>query len=327
MKILSYFSFSLIILLSALYFGCDDSGTLPVEETAGQVKVTQNIKLLPLDPTLDGYYNLFLVLTDSFGTPRTVHLGRFNVTAAGTIVDESGNPKTLTVPVNDTVDLSRSLYSIISIDPSPVIFPGPTRIVAGPVTVYRDSITARMKMNDTVAVGSSMDAVLSVNSVVYIINAPTGLSGDCSKGIWFCANDGISSWAPGSAIIPGRGWIYQGWIKDRATGNYTSTGRFYDPDQADMNGAGSCADTFGVAYTKPGEDWVKQNCSSVTRIDDGNHEAFVTLQPEGRSETLPPFILKLYHQNNIIFGLGCNRVDNVFTQRQNMADISLRVTR
>ncbi|MCC6865620.1 MAG: hypothetical protein IT280_05610 [Ignavibacteria bacterium] len=316
-----------IFFCSMLYFGCDDSGTLPEELTAGQVILHQKIKLLPLDPVLDGYYNLFLVLTDSIGTPRTVHLGRFNVTTAGEIIDESGNPKTLSVPANDTIDLGRSLYSIISIDPSPVIFPGPTRILAGPVSIYRDSVTAVMLMNDTLAVGSSINSLLSSNSVLYHINTPTGLSGDCSKGIWFCQPGGVSSWNPGSALTLNRGWIYQGFVRNKTTGQVYSTGRFYDPEMSDMDGAGSCADTFGVAYSKPGQDWAKANCSSITKIDDGNHEAFVTLQPEGRSETLAPFVLKIYYQNNIITDLGCNRVDNLFTQRQNIPDVTLRITR
>lgn len=327
MKLIYNLLVFLVIAFSGLYYGCDDAGKLPVEEPAGQVILTQNINFLPLDPTTEGYYNLFLVLTDSFGTPRSIHLGRFNVTTSGTIVDENGNPKALSVPANDTVDIERSLYSIISIDESPVVFPGPSRILAGPVTVHRDSVTARLLMKDTVAVGSSMNAILSTNSVLYIINAPTGSPGDCSKGLWFCGQDGNSSWNPGSALLPGRGWIYQGFIRNRSTGEIFSTGRFYDPEQADFDGAGVCADTLGIAYNKPGQDWVKQGCSPVSRIDDGNHEAFVTLQPESRNDILPPFVMKLYRQSNIILNLGCNRVDNVFTQRQNLPDVNLRITR
>jgi len=327
MKIISYLLAILVITGSVFYYGCDDSGKIPVEESAGQVILTQNINFLPLDPATEGYYNLFLVLTDSFGTPRSVHLGRFNVTSSGEIVDENGNPKTLTVPENDTVDIERSLYSVISIDVAPVVFPGLSRILAGPVTVHRDSVTARLLMSDTAAVGSSMNAILSSNSVLYIINAPTGNAGDCSKGLWFCGQDGNSSWNPGSALIPNRGWIYQGFIKNRSTGEVFSTGRFHDPEQPDFDGAGTCADTFGTAYNKPGQDWVKPGCSNVSRIDDGNYEAFVTLQPESRAETLPPFVLKLYRQQNIIVNLGCNRVDNVFTQRQNFPDVNLRITR
>lgn len=327
MKLLSYILAVLVITGSVIYYGCNDSGKLPEEEKAGQVTLRQSVNLLPLDPVNDGYYNLFLVLTDSFGAPRTIHLGRFNVTAAGTIVDENGNPKTLSVPANDTIDIPRSLYTVISVDVSPVVFPGPSRIIAGPVTVYRDSITSKMLTSDTAAIGRSMNAIQSSNSVLYIINAPTGNSGDCAKGIWFCNQDGNSSWNTGSALTPGWGWIYQGFIRNRSTGEVYSTGRFYDPEQADFDGAGPCSDTLGTAYTKPGQDWVKTGCSSISKIDDGNFEAFVTLQPESRSETLSPFVYRIYMQGNIINNLGCNRVDNVFTQRQNIPDVNLKITR
>lgn len=327
MKLLYYILAILVITGSVFYYGCNDSGKIPEEEKAGLVSIRQNIKLLPLDPTTEGYYNLFLGLTDSLGNPRVIHLGRFNVTAAGSIVDENGNPKELTVPANDTIDIERSLYAVISIDISPVVFPGPTRIVAGPITAYRDSVTARLLMNDTAAVGSPVNSLLSTNSVLYIINAPTGNSGDCSKGVWFCRENGNSSWNLGSALTPGMGWIYQGFLRNRSTGELFSTGRFYDPEQADFDGAGSCADTLGPAYTHPGQDWVKPGCSTVSRIDDGNHEIFITIQPESRSETLPPFAYKIYMQNNIIFNLGCNRIDNVFTQRQNVPDVNLKITR
>ena len=60
MKILSYVLVCFSLVFSLLYVGCDDSGKLPVEEKAGQVKFTQNVKLLPLDPVNDGMYNLWV---------------------------------------------------------------------------------------------------------------------------------------------------------------------------------------------------------------------------------------------------------------------------
>ncbi len=327
MKITSYFLAILVITCSVFYYGCDDAGKIPVEETAGAVKFTQNVKLLPLDPVIDGYYNLFVILTDSFGTPRASHLGRFNVLANGTLVDPSGNPMTLTMNPNDTIDLGRALYSIISIDIGVVNQPGPSRIIAGPVTVHADSITARLVINDTLAVGSAMTAALGPNSVLYIVNTPTGTSGDCGKGIWFCDESGVRSWPVGSNLTPGWGWQYHGYIRNKATGQVYSTGTFYDADNFDSDGAGACADTLGTAYSKPGQDWVKTGCANITNILDGNHEVFATLEPEFRSGSAPPFVLKFYYQGNIISSIGCNRRDNMFTQRANIPDVYLRISR
>ncbi|HMQ78286.1 MAG TPA: hypothetical protein PKE39_00995 [Ignavibacteria bacterium] len=327
MKIISYLLAILVITGSVFYYGCDDAGKIPVQETAGQIKFTQNVKLPPLDPVNDGYYNLFIILTDSFGTPRASHLGRFNTLTNGDLVDPNGNPMTLSINPNDTIDLGRALYSIISIDIGVVNQPGPTRIVAGPVTVLADSVTSRLRINDTAAIGSAMTSALGPNSVFYIVNAPTGSSPDCGKGLWFCDENGALSWPGGSALTPGWGWQYHGYVRNKTTGELYHTGTFYDPDNFDSDGAGPCADTLGTAYSKPGQDWVKSGCSNITNILDGNHETFVTLEPEFRSGSVPPFVLKLYYQNIIIPGLNCNRHDNMFTQRQNIPDVSIRITR
>ncbi len=90
MKILSYVLVVLVIAGSVLYYGCDDSGQLPVELLAGQVVLTQNVHLPTLDPTTDGYYNLFVILADTLGNVRSSHLARFNVLTSGEIVDVSG---------------------------------------------------------------------------------------------------------------------------------------------------------------------------------------------------------------------------------------------
>jgi len=327
MKILSYVLAVLVIAGSVLYYGCDDSGQIPKQETAGQVKFTQSIKLPQLDPVNDGYYNLFILLTDTLGNPRFSNLGRFNVLTSGQLVDPSGNPMTLQVNANDTLDLARAIYAVISIDMGVVTQPGITRIAAGPITVHPDSVTARLLITDTAAIGSPMTAALGPNSVFYIVNAPTGTAGDCGKGLWFCDQDGVLSWPNGSALNPGMGWQYHGYVRNKSTGELFSTGIFYDPNNFDSDGAGACADTVGTAYSKPGQDWIRNGCGNISNILDGNHEAFVTLEPEFRSGSLPPFVLKLYYQNIIISGLNCNRHDNMFTQRQNIPDILLRVTR
>ncbi len=327
MKIISHVLAILVITCSVFYYGCDDSGNIPKEELAGEVKLTQTVKLLPLDPVNDGYYNLFLILTDSFAQPRASLLGRFNVLPNGTLVDPTGNPITLSVPAVDTIDLGRSVYAVISIDIGVVNQPGPSRILAGPVTVLADSVTARLRINDTGAIGSPMTAALDPNSVLYIVNAPTGTVGDCGKGLWFCDENGVQSWPAGSSLNPGWGWKYHGYVRNKNTGEIFSMGTFHDPGNFDSDGAGGCADTVGLAYNKPGQDWVRTGCGNVTNILGGNYETYCTLEPEFRDVNAPPFVLRLYYQSVIIPGLNCNRRDNMFTQRQNIPDVLLRVTR
>lgn len=322
----TYFLLALMVITcSVFYYGCDDAGTLPVEIKAGQVVLMQAPNLPTLDPVNDGMYNLWILLTDTLGAPRFSHLGRFNVLSNGNTVDQDGNPVTLAMNPNDTLDLARALYAIISIDVGIVGQPGPTRIVAAPVNVLADSVTSAMRMSDTAALGSSGASISVPNSVFYIVNSPTG--SNCAKGVWFCDQDGAVSWPSGNALKPGWGWQYRGWVRNKITNEYFTTGTFYRADTIDSDWAGSCADTLGTGYNVPGQDWDITGCTNFASMLDGNHEVFVTLEPEGRPANIAPFVLKLYYQNLIVTSVGCNRRDNMFTQRQNLPSINLRVTR
>jgi hypothetical protein len=172
-----------------------------------------------------------------------------------------------------------------------------------------------------------MNAVQGPNSVLYIVNTPTSNGANCGKGLWFCDQGGAFSWPPGSNLRPSWGWQYRGWVHNKVTDEYFTTGTFYRADTTDSDGAGSCADTLGPAYTKPGQDWTKTGCSSLGNILDGNYETFITLEPEFRPANITPFVFKLYYQNTISNSLGCDRRDNMYTQRQNIPDVNLRVTR
>ena len=125
----------------------------------------------------------------------------------------------------------------------------------------------------------------------------------------------------------GWGWQYRGWVRNKTTNEYFTTGTFYRADTVDSDWAGACADTLGTGYNVPGQDWDITGCTNFASMLDGNHEVFVTLEPEFRSANIAPFVLKLYYQNLIVTSVGCNRRDNMFTQRQNLPSINLRVTR
>jgi hypothetical protein len=326
MKKISYL-FVILAVFSFSFIACDDAGLIKPGNLAGNVSFVQKTKLPTLDPANDGLYNLWIIIADTLGSPRLSHLGRFNVLANGTIVDVSNNPFKFTVNPNDTIDLERAIYAIVSIDMGVVNQPGPTRILAGPFSVTSDSVYTRMTVSDTLAMGSAIAAALVPNAVLYIVNAPTAQPWNCFKGIWFCKENGELSWPSGSALTPGRGWRYQGYLRNKFTNEIYPMGTFYNPDGQDSDGAGACSDTFGVAYSKPGQDWVKIGCSSLNNILDGNHEVFATVEPEFRATGIAPFVMKLYHQNFIVTSVGCNRQDNMFTRRENFPDVYLGITK
>ena len=315
-QITKYFIIPLAALAAVFYISsCDDSGLLPTEVRAGQIVFEQVNKFPTLNPANDGLYNLWIVLADTGGIPRALSLGQFNVLSNGGLVNGNGNPVELEMNASDTVDLERAIYAFVTIEQGIVGVPGNTRLIAGPFSVYGDSVSSRLLFTDTAALGSVGASLLAPNAVFYHINTPTGTSGDCVKGIWFADLGGVASWPTGSVLNPGSGWKYRGWLRNKITGVSYDMGTFYKADQQDSDGAGVCAGTTGMAYETPGEDYVQIGCSDILSISDGSHEVFGVLEPEGRQNNLPPFVLKIYYQSNIVPTLGCNRRDNMFTQR------------
>jgi hypothetical protein len=325
--------FAILLLLissaSIYYFGCDDSGTVPTEVRAGTITFTQVSQFPTMNTANDGLYNLWLIVTDTNGTPRPLNLGRFNVASNGTLVDASGNPLDLAMNLHDTIDLPRALYAIVTIEQGVVGQPGLSRLIAGPVVIYPDSVSAHLIFTDTVAFGTKGISILAPNSVFYHINTPTGPAGDCQKGIWFADEGGVASWPSNSALTQGLGWKYRGWLRNKVNGETLDLGVFYRADQPDLDGAGPCSGTTGQPYNTPGQDFINPGCSvnPINNIFDGTYEVFATLEPEFRGNNLPPFVFKLFYQGNIVSSLGCNRRDNMFTQRQNIPDVRMKITR
>ena len=101
---------------------------------------------------------------------------------------------------------------------------------------------------------------------------------------------------------------------------------FYRADQPDSDGPGTCAGT-NQPYTTPGQDYINTGCGNITNIFDGTYEVFATLDPVSRGSGLPPFVFKIYYQGTIVNSLGCNRRDNMFTQRQNIPEVNMKITR
>jgi hypothetical protein len=326
----NFIRYSIILLLPAviLFKSCDDAGLLPTHTPAGIITFTQQNHLITLTPAVDNYmYNLWIFLADSSWKYYYSKLGNFNVTSNGSLVDASGNPVELSINPDDTVNLSRALYCIVTIDEGFVVTPGPTRILGGAFSIYNDSVSAVLTFTDTLALGSVANALSGPNSVFYFVNTPTNNGADCQKGIWFGDTNGTPSWPAGSSLNPGSGWQYKGWLYNRATNEYFTTGKFYSPFETDLDGAGPCAGSLGAPYNIPGQDWVVTGCSNVDNILNGNYEIFVVLEPENRPASLPPFVFKLYWQNQIVTSLLCLRRDNMFLQRVNFPKARIRITR
>jgi hypothetical protein len=324
MRQYKYLVILLALSVSIFYYACDDSGIIPTEVKTGEVIFEQSSNLRVLDPANDGLYYLWAMFSDSLGTQRWRILAVFNVTAGGSLVDASGNAVTPAVSPLDTIDVARMSTCLVTIQQSTSAEPGPTRILGGVFTAYIDSVGTSLTFNSPLALGSAGDTLMKQGtSRLYTVNTPTNSGNNCERGIWFCDTLG-NSYLPNIPLNPGSGWQYRGWVRNKTTGQHTTTGRFYNPVSPDEDGAGGCAGPDPLTYNAPGQDWI--SCG-INNILDGNHEVFLVIEPEGRTESVPPFNFKIYYQTTIVPSVGCKRIDNIFGQPQNVPSARIRVTR
>ena len=298
------------------YSSCDDAGVNLNYFHQGVVNVTLN-KFQAISPSVDGVYELWIVFDTSTG-PYFRNIGSFNISPSGQIVDLSGNPKAFNLG-SDTNFVNYAKYCFITIGGNGN--PNDARLVAGSFLQYSDSATANLVMNDTNAVGRAMDPVINaVQAAMYILNEPTNNNNNCKSGVWFCDTLGNSSLPTGMGLDPNTSrWIFQGWVADTSNPSnpvYRSTGRFYDPYSADMDGAGPCAGN-GSFYNKPGQDWVTSGngCPGTINLGSGFCQVFITLEPanEAGPAQTSPFYVRLFWQNLIHPSLGCGTQDNLFS--------------
>lgn len=324
MKKLKYISLLLLMFGCIFYYACDDAGVVPQVTHSGDVYFAQSNNLRVLNTSTDGFYYLWIQLSDSLGASRWRNLATFNVTASGQLVDGSNNPITPVMNPLDTTDIGRVSICLITIQRNTSTEPGPTRILGGTFGVYLDSVSANLRFNDPLALGSVGDTLMRVGtSRLYIINTPTNNQVNCERGIWFSDSLG-NSYLPDISLSPGGGWQYRSWIYDRGTQQYTNMGGFLNPKSQDDDGAGSCQGSTPLTYNAPGQDWVTCNIHNML---DGNHEVFIVIEPEGRTANDPPFNFKIYYQSSIVPSLDCRRIDNVFGQPQNVPAARIRISR
>lgn len=324
MKQYKYLVALLAILSSVFYYACDDAGQTPTKVKSGEITFIQNTKFRVLNPVNDGLYYLWVQLADTSGLTRWRNLAIFNVNANGDLIDASGNPVAPVLSPLDTIDIERASICLVTIQQSTTSEPGPTKILGGTFSVYLDSVSTTLRFNDPLALGRVGDTLLRQGtSRLYIINTPTNNGIECVKGVWFSDTAG-NSYLPDIPLSPGGGWQYRGWIYNRNSQQYLTTGRFYNPKAQDDDGAGSCAGSNPLTYNAPGQDWI--SCESVNMLD-GSHEVFIVIEPEGRTESVPPFNLKIYYQPSIVTSLTCRREDNVFGQPLNIPQARIKITR
>jgi hypothetical protein len=319
--------FLLIILLftGLIYFSCDDSGVQPPSLTPGIITLTQT-SFKPLDTGVDGLYQLWLFVTDSLGS-RYKSVGKFNVLANGNIVDASGQPVSFSLGA-DTANLPAIKSALITIEAPGQnnTFPGSTHMLAGPITLYTDSLSGSLVIGDTNALGATGTFLQGSLGAHYLLHVTTQAGLDCHKGLWYADTLANPLLPAEMNLAAGGGWIYESWVVNNATNEYISMGRFLVNNAPDNDGAGPCRGPDPAIFNTPGQEWVIDSCSSISRLNDGNHGVFITLEPSFRTGTTP-FFLKVYIQGLISTTLSCFTYDNIFGLGGTFPKAKIKITR
>lgn len=331
MKDLKYLILASMLVLGLFASGCDDSGTLPLVQQSGVITFSP-ANLKPLNQSVDGVYQLW-VYFDS-GAPSWVSLGRFNISASGSMVSESGGDMTFSLG-NDTARLFKLKISLVSLETPGMNNPTPSisHIIGSTVTtanIYTDSISTKLTMGNVNAFGSVGDILTAdTGRGLYHLESPSTNNADCEKGIWLCDTNQNPRMPLGLNLAPGNGWFYKMWVINNLTTELNSVGTFLNVNAPDDDGAGPCKGP-GNGYNAPGQDFIQTGtgCPGFASLSDGNHGTFITLEPVGRTDYSQPFFLRIYEQGRIEASLGCFREDNLFKQYPGrLPSASLRITR
>lgn len=303
--------FVFILVLSITYFSCDDAGQDPNQPRPpkGQITFT-HANLKPIDPYMNGLYVLWLAL-DSSGNRTWYDLGHFNVTTSGEITDSLGNtPFTFTF-TGDTNSLVYATKSTVTLGYDPV----GSVLIGADLVMYSDSATGDFWMANDLAFGDVGKRLLAVPPFPranggYMLNSPTTNNAQCTRGIWFCDTNQVTTFTPELILNPGNGWHFEAWLHNRTTNEYYSLGKFFNFYNADLDGAGPCAGTSGPGYNYPGQDFISSTppCPTIPAFNNVNFDLTVTIEPEWETGAAvsKPFYLVLFGVSSIYS--GCNIV-------------------
>ncbi|MCH8960394.1 MAG: hypothetical protein IH820_03510 [Bacteroidetes bacterium] len=264
------------LFLSLSLAACDSDSSNDQED----VPRTLRLDLRGFEPLTNGFHYEGWALSTGAANVST---GKFNVDAAGNLVDLNGNP----IPNNafeTNVDLSVSPSMFITIEPAGDTnqTPSATRFLGGD---FNDGV-AELTVEHRSALGVS----LFLATGTYILSTPTnGPDSNEDSGVWFI---NLTAGPQGRGLtVPNlpSGWTYEGWtIID---GIPVTTGTFKEVSGAD-DAAPYSGPMEGFAF--PGEDFLV-NAPAGLSFPTFLSGATVVVSVEPSPDPDPaPFTLKLF---------------------------------
>jgi hypothetical protein len=257
----------LVIAVSALAMGCDESATSP---SAGP---PLSLSFTGLSPLQGGFHYEGWAIID--GQPFST--GKFNVGPDGSLRTVGGAP-IAGGALATNVDVGIASAIVITIEPAgdTDAVPAATKVLAGSVSNRSAALTATVPE----ALGNDFASA----SGVFILATPTdGPDTNERSGIWFLDN---RSGAPGVGLslptLPA-GWEYEGWAV--IGGIAVTTGKFLRPSGPDF-AAPFSGPMPGPPF--PGEDFLT-NAPGGLRfpLDLGGSMAVITIEPSPDDSPAP----------------------------------------
>lgn len=280
-----------LLLSLVLAAGCTEDPVSPAEPVSVYATAL---------PQLDGalYYELWLSYptgkltaggnpTPSLTDAEYISVGRFRVTADGTLLDLSGNPASFVIPEGRNPNLF--IDAILTVQQPGVNegTPGPC-MLSGAIMEDAGSSFIKLELKgDNAFGGTIVDDSKRYGS--FVLDVPTTPDrADYANGIWFIdaprdSNDLTIRKGIGLPSLPlvesNERWTYETWLLHYTPSGteYISLGRFMNPARPDSTGAGPGAgpDLTDV-YQEPGEDFV---AGTPRTLNDGSYGVILSLQP------------------------------------------------
>jgi hypothetical protein len=258
------------LLLIAGFIGCSDNTTTPTS-TPQNGNLGLNITGLG-DLGSAAQYEGWIIVNSS-----PISTGRFTVNSNGTLSQTSFSVS--------SSDLSSATKFVLTIEPEPDPSPNPSgvKIIAGTFS----GNTANLTIGDSSAIANNFMS----STGTYILATPTnGTNNNERSGVWFIDLNGGPHAGLNLPILPSQ-WQYEGWVVVPGHNSALSTGKFTDPNSADM-GAPYSGTMAGPPF--PGEDLIMNAPSGYTFPTDLRGGKFViTVEPNPDNSPSPFFIKPL----------------------------------
>ena len=264
--------------------------------------------LTGLGPLGLGHYEAWARFTSG----ATTSVGKFRVDGSGVLHDLSGSViEGFTVPGD--LFLTQRMFVTIESEGDANSTPSGSKLLEG---LFSDSLLVSTLSSDSVLANGDTFTNPTFSAAYFLNTFTTQDTADFGQGIWFYhPSTGPLDPDLSSLRLPilKAGWVFEGWVIRRSTGDAYSTGRFLSGQDTDSDRAGLTAGPFGPDLDGdglgdgprfPGQDFVQAagGVPGPLDLDSGDFSVRITIEPNPDNDP-GPFILTLF-EDDLVDSLG-----------------------